>query len=265
MSEPDAAVAIVQSHQKPQSILLIRRAEREGDSWSGHWSFPGGWRQASDPDPLCAAIRELEEECGVLLRREQMERALPNSFARRRVGRHVLVAPFLFGVDAEFITVLNAREAAEALWVPVALLLDPAQHALRPAPWRPEDMLFPSVMLNGVPLWGFTYRLITDWLELVPKGDAVERAGWQAADAVLEFLRSRGLTQIGGWSDRGDGVKATSVSAPIPADAVLAHFTKHGPPFPTMNTLEVRPDFIRIAGLAWEEYLIYAPAGGASA
>ena len=73
MTEAEAAVAIVQAHGERESVLLMRRAEREGDSWSGHWSFPGGWRQAGDRDLLCTALRELEEECGVRLAREHLQ------------------------------------------------------------------------------------------------------------------------------------------------------------------------------------------------
>ncbi|HLK70000.1 MAG TPA: CoA pyrophosphatase [Bryobacteraceae bacterium] len=264
MTEPEAAVAMIQAHGNPKSILLIRRAEREGDSWSGHWSFPGGWRHASDVDPLCTAIREMEEECGVRILREQMERPLPHTLARRKVGRYVLVAPFLFRVEQEFATVLNPDEAAGALWVPLPLLLDPAHHALRPVPGRPREMMFPSVDLSGVPLWGFTYRLITDWLELVPKEKPVEAVGLAAAETVLQYLVSLGLTQTQAWTARPDGIRAAAVSGTIPVDAVLSHFSAPGPPFPTMNCLEARPGYVRVAGLGWEEYFIYAEAGGSS-
>jgi 8-oxo-dGTP diphosphatase len=258
MTEPEAAVAIVQAHVPQRSILLIRRAEREGDSWSGHWSFPGGWRQASDLDLLSTAIRELEEECGVRLAREQMDRALPPTLARRKVGRFILVAPFVFRVEREFATVLNPGEAVEALWVPVSVLLDPGRHALRPAPGRPPEMLFPAVDLNGLPLWGFTYRLITDWLELGPKHQPVEVAGFEVAGLVLEFLLSQGLKWSQGWTDRPEGVKAAAVTGAIPVDAVLAHYSDPAHYLPAINCLEVRAEFVRIAGPAWEEYFIYA-------
>ncbi|HTS30964.1 MAG TPA: CoA pyrophosphatase [Bryobacteraceae bacterium] len=258
MPEPEAAVAIVQAHKPERSILLIRRAEREGDSWSGHWSFPGGWRQSPDRDPLCTAIREMEEECGVRLAREQMERALPHTLARRKVGRYVLVAPFVFRVEDEFATTLNPREAVEACWVPVVLLLDPQRHALRPVPGRPTELLFPSVELNAVPLWGFTYRLITEWLALGPKTRPLEQAGLEAATRVLQFLESQGLTVKQGWTDRADRGKSAVVSGEIPVGAVLAHFSRPESGFPIMNCLEARPDHVRVAGAVWEEYFIYA-------
>src|SRR5215471_17287898 len=96
MTEPEAAVAVVHASEPAESVLLIRRSEREGDPWSGHWSFPGGWRQKGDQDLLHTALRELEEECGLRLQRDQMEAPLRPTVAGRRVGRLVLVAPFLF-------------------------------------------------------------------------------------------------------------------------------------------------------------------------
>jgi 8-oxo-dGTP pyrophosphatase MutT (NUDIX family) len=258
MTEPEAAVAMVQAQGQRNSILLIRRAEREGDSWSGHWSFPGGRRHPSDRDPLCTAIRELEEECGVRLAREQIDRALSYRVARRKVGRDVLVAPFVFRVDEELATVLDPREAVEALWVPLTWLLDPFRHALRPVPGRPAEMLFPAVDLNGVPLWGFTYRLITDWLELGPRPPSQALTGFEAAGLVLQFLLSQGLTETQVWAGRPDGTKSAAVSGAIPVDAVLGHFSQAGPDFPTMNCLEVHPEFVRVVGPVWEEYFIYS-------
>src|SRR3954469_17844709 len=105
-THPDAAVAIVHAREPNESVLLIRRSEREDDPWSGHWSFPGGRSDPQDRDPLDTALRELAEECGVRLAREQMEAALPQRVARRRSPPYVLVAPFVFGVSAELPTVL---------------------------------------------------------------------------------------------------------------------------------------------------------------
>src|SRR5262245_48876047 len=128
MTEPEAAVAIVEAGASPGSILLIRRAERESDSWSGHWSLPGGRREAKDPDLLETALRELAEECGIQLPRELLVSALPLTFARRKVGPYLLVAPFLLHVEVELVTELDPREAVDAIWMPLATLLDPARH-----------------------------------------------------------------------------------------------------------------------------------------
>src|SRR5215469_5622424 len=99
VEQPQAAVAILHTRGPEESVLLIRRSERAGDPWSGHWSFPGGRRDPEDQDLLETALRELAEECGIILERGQMEAALPPTNAGRRLGRVVLVAPFLFRVE----------------------------------------------------------------------------------------------------------------------------------------------------------------------
>jgi 8-oxo-dGTP diphosphatase len=257
MADADAAVAIVHAGGASDSVLLIRRAERDSDSWSGHWSFPGGRREPEDGDLLHTALRELEEECGILLARERLAAALPQAVARRRVGRFLLVAPFLFAVDNERPVRLDPQEAVEAVWAPISMLRDPARHALRPVPRRPPEVLFPAIDLNGVPLWGFTYRLIADWLDLGPHDRSAKEAGFQEARVFLDALIAHGCTLEHGWVDR-DSEKVAAVRGPIPVDLVVARASMPREHMPWINMLEVRPDRVRIVGLAFEEYVIRA-------
>jgi 8-oxo-dGTP pyrophosphatase MutT (NUDIX family) len=249
MPEPDAAVAIVHTRAPDERVLLIRRAEREDDHWSGHWSFPGGHRDPEDPDLVHTALRELEEECGIRLARQDLEATLAPALARRPPP-FVLVAPFVFAIDDALPTVLDPREAVEAVWVPLSLLGDPARHRLQPVHGAPPGMLLPAIELNGWPLWGFTYRLIADWLGLAP-----QHSGPEAAQSVLAFLLSRGLKLTRGWIDR-----VAEVGGAIPVAEVLTEFSKPGDGFPPMNLLEVNPDQIRVMDLAFEEYRIQAAA-----
>jgi 8-oxo-dGTP pyrophosphatase MutT (NUDIX family) len=172
MSETEAAVAIVHARGNAESVLLMRRSEREGDSWSGHWSFPGGRRDPVDRDLLHTALRELREECGVRLTRRDLDSEMPPRHARRKSGAAVRVTPFLFRVEAELPAVPDGREAVEASWIPLTVLRDPSHHLLLPVPGHPPEVLFPGVALNRAPLWGFTYRLICDWLGLGPQPGA---------------------------------------------------------------------------------------------
>lgn len=247
----DAAVAILHTQGPAESVLLIRRAERDGDPWSGQWSFPGGRRSPADADALSTALRELEEECGIRLPREQMEAALPLATARRRTGRYLVVAPFLFQVERELPTVLQTSEAVSAVWLPLKVVLDPTRHRLRPVQGLPPWMYFPAIDLDGAPLWGFTYRLISEWLGLGPKQTPPERAGFETAEQVLEFLLSAGLKLLKGWENR-----VAEVSGRIPVEAVVERFTSPGCHFESVNCLEVRPESIRLTGPAFEQYEI---------
>ena len=257
IAAPDAAVVILHTRGPAKSVLIIRRTERENDPWSGHWSFPGGRRAPEDPDLLHTALRELEEECGIRVGRDQLAAALPPTLARRRVGRFLLVAPFVFRVDEERPTVLDPQEAVEALWVPLRVLRDPARHALQPVPGLPSEALFPAIALQGPPLWGFTYRLITDWLGLNPKEGPIEEAGFGAAREILDLLQSHGLTLVHGWEER-EGAHVAHVRGSIPVPLVLTHASRPAAHIPRANLLEVRPDCVRVVGLAFEEYLIRA-------
>src|SRR5262245_1701845 len=53
-----AVAAILRDKPHGTEVLLIRRAARDGDPWSGHMAFPGGQREPEDRDLLTTAERE---------------------------------------------------------------------------------------------------------------------------------------------------------------------------------------------------------------
>lgn len=46
-------------------VLFIKRASRSGDRWTSHVAFPGGGREAQDPEDVSTSIRETREEIGL--------------------------------------------------------------------------------------------------------------------------------------------------------------------------------------------------------
>ena len=269
MPDADAAVAILHAGDNRESVLLIRRVEREGDPWSGHWSFPGGRCDPGDRDLLDTALRELEEECGIRLERNHMETALPLAVARRRGGRPLQVAPFVFRIDDELPTALQECEAVESRWVRFSELRDPGRHRFVSVPGRPVEQQFPGIELDPVPLWGFTYRLITDWLGLVQYSGPLSHAAFETASALLQLLLANGSILKHGWAERAvlqtwlgqQTVRMAAIEGEIPVPAVLAHFSTPQLQVPALNAIEVRPEFLRLAGLAYEEYWICGHGG----
>jgi 8-oxo-dGTP pyrophosphatase MutT (NUDIX family) len=246
VSEPEAAVAILHAPLPCDSVLLMRRTEREGDSWSGHWSFPGGRREAGDVDLLHTALRELEEECGIRLRRADLESALPCRVAGSRVGKFLLVAPFAFRASGELATILDPDEAAHADWLPLDILRDLKRHRLRNVPRGAPDLYFPAVDLDVAPLWGFTWRVLVEWLQLGPRPDLPA-----AAEAVLEMVTARGCMLEHSWE--GGTAK---VRGRIPAEEVIAEFS--APHIFAVQRMEVRSDRIRMIDPDQREYTIDA-------
>ena len=64
-----ASVALIVRDRRLPSVLLIRRAERTGDPWSGQVAFPGGKKQEGDLTARDTAVRETMEEVGIDLSR----------------------------------------------------------------------------------------------------------------------------------------------------------------------------------------------------
>ena len=170
--KPTAAVAILHASSPDESILLMRRAQRTGDPWSGHWSFPGGRTEASDADLLHTALRELREECGILLEREMLTERLADDWAGRVVGSSLMVAPFVFQIPRQIPAILDESEAAEAVWMPMSTLRDLSLHRVREIPGVPAERKFPAFELRGTPVWGFTYRVLCQWagVPVAPEG-----------------------------------------------------------------------------------------------
>src|SRR3954471_20072145 len=51
-------------------LLMIKRAEAEGDPWSGHIACPGGRMDPGDHDLAATAVRETLEETGIDIDRD---------------------------------------------------------------------------------------------------------------------------------------------------------------------------------------------------
>lgn len=113
----DAAVAVI--YEAPSSsFILIERIEREGDPWSGHIAFPGGFRRAGE-NSYETAVREAVEEILVDLRGEIHLGSIGVMITRGsvRVVPHVFLARNLLdtvpGPEVKRILRIRVSELAE--------------------------------------------------------------------------------------------------------------------------------------------------------
>lgn len=163
----EAAVALILV-PAPDRLLLIRRADRPGDPWSGQVALPGGRREMGDPDLLGTAIRETAEEVGVVLAADQLAGRLDDLAPMTPVLPPILVRPYIFVLPAEP-ELRTSGEAADAEWVKLADITAPGVRVSR------------QIMVAGSPrtvdgfdlpigfLWGMTERIVSPllsaWLE----------------------------------------------------------------------------------------------------
>ena len=160
----DLARAAVATVVKPgltgtPEVLYIKRAEFEGDRWSGHVAFPGGKRETFDDSLQSTAIRETLEELALILP--------PASFVVRMADLYgnisrLQIAHFVFALDRPDVLVTPNAEVEDAIWVPIRTLVDD-EFATTRADDRPNAPLpgamVPAVRLGNYTLWGMTHRL----------------------------------------------------------------------------------------------------------
>jgi 8-oxo-dGTP pyrophosphatase MutT (NUDIX family) len=158
-----AAVAVVIAPD-PDAVLLIRRADRPGDPWSGHMALPGGRHQPSDPDLLSTVIRETREEVGIDLVREQLLGGLDDVVPRNPVLPPIAVRPFAFLLTARPRLVLNP-EVAASQWVTIEDLLQPGGYHLASLEVGGQIRDVQAYRLADTVVWGMTERILTGLLE----------------------------------------------------------------------------------------------------
>ncbi len=158
----EAAVAVILI-PSPDRLLLIRRAERPGDHWSGQVALPGGRREMGDGTLLDTAIRETAEEVGVVLGPQYLAGRLDDLGPVTPVLPPIVVRPFIFLVEKEPALHLN-DEAAAAVWVPLAVMADPGSRTVRRFPVAGTERAILGFDLPIGFLWGMTERIVAPLL-----------------------------------------------------------------------------------------------------
>ena len=103
-------------------LLMIKRAEAEGDPWSGHVACPGGRMEEGDHDLAVTAVRETWEETGVDVARDgRLLGHLDDISPRTPVLPPMVIRPYVALVRTG-VEIVPSREVAEAFWVPVSAL-----------------------------------------------------------------------------------------------------------------------------------------------
>jgi 8-oxo-dGTP pyrophosphatase MutT (NUDIX family) len=165
-----AAVSLIVRGREELDVLLIKRAKRQGDPWSGHMALPGGRRSPEDASLLETAVRETLEETGVDLNRSGVHLGRLGGLAPQSVHLPRLsIAPFVFGVPHDTPAHVASPEVDAVHWVPLTLLASATVRGtieLRLGTGLVQK--FPSLDVAGEVVWGLTYRILTDFLDHLP-------------------------------------------------------------------------------------------------
>ena len=164
-----AAVAImVREGQEATELLMIRRATREGDPWSGHMGFPGGRRDPEDRSNFSCALRETEEELGVDLSRwgAPLGELSDVNTGWRKDRPEMLVTPFIFSVS-ELPELTPNDEVDDVVWVPLHFLMDEGNREPLEWEWKGHKMETDSYLYDCYRIWGLSLMMIDEMMGLL--------------------------------------------------------------------------------------------------
>jgi 8-oxo-dGTP pyrophosphatase MutT (NUDIX family) len=164
-----AAVAImVREGLAATEILMIRRATREGDPWSGHMGFPGGRRDPGDVCNFACALRETEEEIGVDLAEwgTRLGELSDVNTGWRKDRPEMLVTPFVFRV-AELPKLTPNEEVDDVVWVPLHFLIDHHNREPLEWEWKGQKMATDSYLYDTYRIWGLSLMMIDEMISIL--------------------------------------------------------------------------------------------------
>jgi 8-oxo-dGTP pyrophosphatase MutT (NUDIX family) len=165
---PQAAVALIlRQAESAAQVLIIKRAERPGDHWSGHLALPGGRAQIEDEGLIATAARETHEEVGISLLDGgefigQLETLLPTN----PILPPLEITPFVALAPPEF-TLRLSHEVTHAFWVPIAGLKREGRSSVYSMNFGQAVKTWPAYPSESGPIWGITERILTNFLSLL--------------------------------------------------------------------------------------------------
>jgi 8-oxo-dGTP pyrophosphatase MutT (NUDIX family) len=164
---PRAAVAIVlRQGDQGLEFLLIKRAEREGDPWSGQVALPGGREDPTDGSLEATAIRETQEETGIDLARDGVVLGALPDLGPRSTPVAVVVRPFVATVRADVPLVLS-DEVADAFWMPLESITAPGAAVESEVTVGSLSRRVTSFRHGDYVVWGMTERILRELLQVL--------------------------------------------------------------------------------------------------
>ena len=151
---PAAVLIPVVAHDEP-TVLLTQRAAHLNDH-AGQISFPGGKIDPTDASPRDAALREAWEEVG--LDPDFIEPIGYLDLYATGFGFRIL--PTVARVRPGFELRINDNEVESAFEVPLAFLMDPANHQLHSKDFRGVARSYYAMPFAERYIWGATAGIL---------------------------------------------------------------------------------------------------------
>lgn len=127
----EAAVLVPLVQREAGLTVLLTQRNASLSQHAGQISFPGGGRETVDRDMVATALRETVEEVGIGADFVEVVGYLPDYIT----GTGFHVSPVVGLLTPDFTLQPDPSEVAEVFEVPLAFLMNPANHEVRELRW----------------------------------------------------------------------------------------------------------------------------------
>jgi 8-oxo-dGTP pyrophosphatase MutT (NUDIX family) len=160
-TKPAAVLVPIVDRHEPTVLLTIRTEKLA--SHAGQVAFPGGKIDPTDESPVAAALRESKEEIGLAptLVEPLGYLDLYLTFSGFRI------LPTVARVKPDFSLVLNPWEVKEAFEVPLAFLMNAANHERRRREWKGTMREYYAMPFENRYIWGITAGIVRNLYERI--------------------------------------------------------------------------------------------------
>jgi len=153
----EAAVLVAVTDRAEPGVILTQRTETMRKH-PGQVAFPGGRVDPEDADAVATALREAEEEIGLLPAAVRVAGLAD----RYRTGTGYHITPVVGVVAPDLPLRPSEAEVASVFEVPLAFLLDPANHRDARAMWQGSERRYTEILWQDRRIWGATAAMIVN-------------------------------------------------------------------------------------------------------
>ena len=157
-----AAVSVILDSREDPKVLLIKRADRAGDPWSGQIAFPGGKTRPGDETARRTAVREAMEEVGIDLERSAEFMGYGMLTTTHTGTMEVVPSVFLLN---EQVAVVPNEEVASYRWVGLRELFGPGARSGHDLTVEGRSVRTPAFVIGDYVVWGLTYRILASMVD----------------------------------------------------------------------------------------------------
>jgi 8-oxo-dGTP pyrophosphatase MutT (NUDIX family) len=154
---PASVLVPIVARSEELTVIFTQRAAHLKDH-SGQVSFPGGRAAPGDATPEATALRESREEIGLDSARVEVLGRLGEYHTRTGYR----ITPVVGIVTPPFELRADASEVEEIFEVPLAFLLDPANHQRHSREWQGTLRWFYAIPYRRHYIWGATAGMLVN-------------------------------------------------------------------------------------------------------